>query len=68
MRAAAILTLLMLASLMLAQPHDAADRNSKEQPLPKIAPAPEFTLTSQDGTPVSLADLRGKVLDGACFG
>ena len=63
MRAAVVvLALLVLASLMLAWPRDAADRISEEQPLPKIAPAPEFTLTSQDGTQVSLADLRGKVV------
>jgi protein SCO1 len=57
-----ILTLLVLASLMLAQPRDAADRISEDPPLPKIAPAPEFTLTSQDGAQVSLADFRGKVV------
>jgi protein SCO1/2 len=62
MRAAVVLTLLVLASLMLAQPRDAADRISQEQPLPKIAPAPEFTLISQDGAQVSLTDLRGKVV------
>jgi protein SCO1 len=62
MRAAVILTLLVLASLMLAQPRDAADRISEDPPLPKIAPAPEFTLTSQDGAQVSLADFRGKVV------
>jgi protein SCO1/2 len=62
MRAAVVLALLVLASLMLAWPRDAADRISEEQPLPKIAPAPEFTLTSQDGAKVSLADLRGKVV------
>ena len=30
--------------------------------LPKIKPAPEFTLTKQDGNRLALKDLRGKVL------
>jgi protein SCO1/2 len=30
--------------------------------LPKIKPAPEFTLTTQDGKRLALKDLRGKVL------
>jgi protein SCO1 len=30
--------------------------------LPVIGPAPPFTLTSQDGKPLTLADLRGKVV------
>jgi protein SCO1/2 len=34
----------------------------QESPLPKIAQAPEFRLTSQDGVPVRLADFRGKVV------
>jgi protein SCO1/2 len=62
MRAAVVLAVLVLASLMLAQSRDATDRISKDPRLPKIAPAPEFTLTSQDGTPVSLAGFRGKVV------
>jgi len=35
---------------------------SEEPPLPKIGPAPAFALTSQDGLPVRLADLRGKIV------
>jgi protein SCO1/2 len=35
---------------------------SEAQPLPKIAPAPDIALTSQDGAQVSLAKLRGKVV------
>jgi protein SCO1 len=62
MRAAVVITVLVLASLMLSQSRDASDRVSEDIPLPKIAPAPEFTLTSQDGTPVSLVDFRGKVV------
>jgi protein SCO1 len=30
--------------------------------LPVIGPAPEFSLTSQDGKPVALADFRGKAV------
>ena len=33
-----------------------------DENLPKIRPAPEFTLTNQDGKRLALKDLRGKVL------
>jgi protein SCO1/2 len=68
MRAARILTLVALASIMLASvilvepPRGTPQNTTQEQPLPKIAPAPGFTLTSQDGAQISLADLRGKVV------
>src|SRR5438132_13984808 len=61
MRMAVVLMLVVLASLLPAEPNDVPRPASLEQQLPKIAPAPGFTLTSQDGARVSLADFRGKV-------
>jgi protein SCO1/2 len=61
MRAALVLALILLASLAPVQAHDAAHQ-PKQQRLPNIAPAPAFVLTSQDGTPVALADFRDKVV------
>jgi protein SCO1 len=68
MRSPLVLALVMLASAVptLARPAepiaDAAPAASEAQPLPTIGPAPGFTLTSQDGAQISLADLRGKVV------
>jgi protein SCO1 len=65
MRAALILAFAALAalpSLLLVLSRDAPQHASLEPPLPKIAPAPEFVLTSQDGAPVTLTDFRGKVV------
>ena len=65
MRAALIMALAAfatLASLVLVLSHDAPQHTSLEPPLPKIAPAPEFALTSQDEAQVTLADFRGRVV------
>jgi protein SCO1/2 len=68
MRVAHILTLVALAAVMLASLilmealRGTPQYTSQEQPLPTIAPAPGFTLISQDGAQISLADLRGKVV------
>jgi protein SCO1/2 len=47
--------LLVFPALLAA--HEAGDKR-----LPVIGAAPNFTLISQDGKPVGLADLRGKVV------
>jgi protein SCO1/2 len=51
----------VLAMALLAAPAHAHDA-PHDQRLPTIGPAPDFTLTSQDGVRVSLHDLRGKVV------
>jgi protein SCO1 len=61
MRAAITVIFVVLASLMLAQPYN-SEPAAQVQALPKIAPAPEFALISQDGAPVKLTDYRGKVV------
>ena len=58
----AALAVVALAAVTLVLLRDAPQYIAQEPPLPKIAPAPEFALTSQDGEPVTLADFRGKVM------
>jgi protein SCO1 len=62
MRAALALAVVAATALILSGPREASHYAFQEQPLPKIAPAPQFTLTSQDGKQIALADLRGKTV------
>jgi len=59
---AAMLAGLFLASLLPVRRDGIPPRYSQQEPLPKIAEAPEFVLISQDRAPVSLGDYRGKVV------
>ena len=52
------LALALLAPVAPTAAHEASDAER----LPTIGAAPDFTLMSQDGAPVSLRDLRGKVV------
>ena len=61
MRALLVIALGLLAWPPLAQAHEAKHAQHEER-LPTIGGAPDFTLTSQDGAPVTLAELRGKVV------
>jgi protein SCO1/2 len=67
MRAALALGLgALLAAVMLAvgllMPSVGSRPDGQPSPLPKIGPAPEFALISQDAAPVKLSDFRGKVV------
>jgi protein SCO1 len=61
MRSALVQALLVLTAVTV-WPGGATHQVGQERPLPEIAPAPEFTLTSQDNAQVALTDLRGKVV------
>jgi protein SCO1/2 len=61
MRAGLAIAVAALTALMLSGPREAA-HVSQDQPLPKIALAPDFKLISQDGKPIARADLHGKVV------
>jgi protein SCO1 len=54
---------LLLILTLLAMPHAVWARpGGDDTRLPVIGPAPPFALTSQDGRPMTLAELRGKVV------
>ena len=61
MRRPIVIVLAALAAVVLLV-GDVAPPAAQSSALPRIAPAPDFALTSQDGAPVALSDFRGKVV------
>ena len=59
---ATLATVAMLAWTGVIAVPGSGPQSSEKRPLPKIGEAPAFALISQDGLPVRLADLRGKVV------
>jgi len=53
---------LFVVLTMLGWLMPALSQAGKAETLPKIGPAPEFTLTTQEGQRLSLQELRGKVV------
>ncbi|MEO6024011.1 MAG: SCO family protein [Burkholderiales bacterium] len=53
-----LVSLLLVSFITTALAH----KSAMEARLPKIGPAPEFTLTDFDGNKLSLAELRGQVV------
>ena len=56
-----LLTLMLMAVPTSLQAHEAHEAQDSMR-LPVIGPAPSFALVSQDGAPVTLAALRGKIV------
>lgn len=52
----------LLAALCIATAPAWAHHSKVDERLPVIGEAPEFTLTDQNGAPLALRDLRGKVV------
>ena len=59
---ATLATVAMLAWTGVIAVPGSGPQSAEKRPLPKIGEAPAFALISQDGLPVRLADLRGKVV------